>query len=164
MAQVLTISEQYYNNAGGSLDKALEPVSSYTDLASVPSKSRYVGMEKVVLNTKDGVNYPMVFYLKNGVRNTNWMIKQIFPLENFNVLDTLTETLLEIPYNRFSIGLEVTVVADETNDGKPTKYWITAIDTASNKLTWERCNSAVSDSGVTISGNDMEESETVPAE
>ena len=114
-------------------------------------------MEKVVINKGDGGSYPMKFFLSGSTRNAAWKIKEIFPVQTHEALDNLVTftTGLGVPFTKFTIGLEVIVIADEQNGGKPTKYRITAVDTTANTVTWERCDSAA----ITVEGTDMESAE-----
>lgn len=156
MAEITELSKQFLNIEGHGIDAALEPVENYSGLTSIAIKSRYVGMEKVVLNKENGQTYPMKFFLSGSTRNTGWKIKQIFPLKDYATLKNILTLVPSISAKSYMVGLEATVIADETNDNRPTKYWITAIDTDSNTLTWERCNGSGVSNGVTVDGDDQE--------
>lgn len=154
---IVPISKQYLNKAGKSIDAALQPCATFSIFkndALEYAASYYEGMEKILLNSGSTAVYPMKLYLKGGNKFKNWQIKEIFPVPTHEALDNLaTFTVgLGLPIAKFTKGLEVTVVADEKNEGKPTKYRITAVDTTANTVTWERCDSAA----ITVEGADME--------
>ena len=157
MAEIAGLQKQYLSEIGCSVDAALEPVGNYGGLKNVTTSARYIGMEKIVLNQDGATSYPMKFYLKGGTAMKHWQIKEIFPVPTHEALDNLaTFTVgLGLPIAKFTKGLEVIVIADEQNEGKPTKYRITAVDTTANTVTWERCDSAA----ITVEGADMESAE-----
>lgn len=157
---IVPISKQYLNKAGKSIDAALQPCTTFSILkndALEYAASYYEGMEKILLNSGSTAVYPMKLYLKGGNKFKNWQIKEIFPVPTHEALDNLaTFTVgLGLPIAKFTKGLEVIVIADEQNEGKPTKYRITAVDTTANTVTWERCDSAA----ITVEGADMESAE-----
>lgn len=154
---IVPISKQYLNKAGKSIDAALQPCATFSILkndALEYAASYYEGMEKILLNSGSTAVYPMKLYLKGGNKFKNWQIKEIFPVPTHEALDNLaTFTVgLGLPIAKFTKGLEVSVVADEKNEGKPAKYRITAVDTTANTVTWERCDSAA----IIVEGADME--------
>ena len=154
MAEIIELTKQFISIEGHSIDAATEPVDTYVGVTGIATRARYVGMEKVVINKGDGGSYPMKFFLSGSTRNAAWKIKEIFPVQTHEALDNLVTftTGLGVPFTKFTIGLEVIVIADEQNGGKPTKYRITAVDTTANTVTWERCDSAA----ITVEGADME--------
>ena len=122
-----TITGQYYSTARGPLDAKLTPAESYaelTDLSRIPVAQRYVGLTVTVLNPT-----PIEYWLVGGRTNASWKIKA------GNVIDTKAH-LLAISSSACTVGLEMVVQADETNDGKVTKYWVTAIE--NGNVTWEQ--------------------------
>lgn len=157
MAEIIELAKQFISIEGHSIDAATEPVDTYVGVTGIATRARYVGMEKVVINKGDGGSYPMKFFLSGSTRNAAWKIKEIFPVQTHEALDNLVTftTGLGVPFTKFTIGLEVIVIADEQNGGKPTKYRITAVDTSANTVTWERCDSAA----ITVEGADMESAE-----
>ena len=157
MAEIAGLQKQYLSEIGCSVDAALEPVGNYGGLKNVTTSARYIGMEKIVLNQDGATSYPMKFYLKGGTAMKHWQIKEIFPVPTHEALDNLaTFTVgLGLRIAKFTKVLEVIVIADEQNEGKPTKYRITAVDTTANIVTWERCDSAA----ITVEGADMESAE-----
>ena len=154
MAEITKLRKQYLSEIGHGVDAALEPVDNYSGLTGVTTTARYIGMEKIVLNNGSNRAYPMRFFLSGSTRNAGWKIKEIFPVPTHEALDNLvTFTVgLGLPITKFTKGLEVTVVADEKNESKPTKYRITTVDTTAKTVTWERCDSAT----ITVEGTDME--------
>lgn len=159
MAEITKLRKQYLSEIGHGVDAALEPVDNYSGLTGVTATARYIGMEKIVLNNGNNQTYPMRFFLSGSTRNAGWKIKEIFPVPTHEALDNLVTftTGLGVPFTKFTIGLEVIVIADEQNEGKPTKYWITAVDATANIVTWERCNGSSSAApSVTVEGEDME--------
>ena len=155
MAEISNLRKQYLSEIGHSVDAALEPVENYDGLKGVPTNARYIGMEKIVLNSGNGQTYPIRFFLSGTTRNAGWKIKEIFPVETHEALNSLVTftTGLGLPIAKFTVGLEVTVNADEDNGGKPTKYCISAVDTTANTVTWEKVSGSAA---LTISGDDVE--------
>ena len=151
---IVSIGKQYLNENGKSVDGALQPSLKYEGLNENVS-SRYIGMEKIVLNEDGGTSYPMKFYLKGGTAMRHWKIKEIFPVETHEALNNLVTfaTGLGLPIAKFTVGLEVTVNADEDNGGKPIKYCISAVDTTAKTVTWEKVSGSAA---LTISGDDVE--------
>ena len=137
-----TIPGQYYSTARGPLDAKMTPADSYeelTDLSRIPVAQRYVGLTVTVLNPT-----PVEYWLVGGRTNASWKIKA------GNIVDTKAN-LLAISSSACTVGLEMVVQADETNDNKVTKYWVTAIDGAN--VTWDRKQYGAQ---VTIEGEDQE--------
>ncbi|MBP5725281.1 MAG: hypothetical protein J6X18_17110 [Bacteroidales bacterium] len=137
-----TIPGQYYSTARGPLDAKMTPADSYeelTDLSRIPVAQRYVGLTVTVLNPT-----PVEYWLVGGRTNASWKIKA------GNIVDTKAN-LLAISSSACTVGLEMVVQADETNEGKVTKYWVTAIDGAN--VTWDRKQYGAQ---VTVEGEDQE--------
>lgn len=139
------------------VDAALAPLETYNDIGSIGEDYRYDGLTVTVKKTDDGKKLPIEYFLYQGTSNNYWKIKKLPPLNTYADMASLPQS-----YKLYLIGTEVVIKKDENNGNKPSKYWVTAVSTAG--VTWERCNMAVDSNGVTISGNDMEESEAVPAE
>ena len=115
MAEIIELAKQFISIEGHSIDAATEPVDTYAGVTGVATRARYVGMEKVVINKGDGGSYPMKFFLSGSTRNAAWKIKEIFPVQTHEALDNLVTftTGLGVPFTKFTIGLEVIVIADE---------------------------------------------------
>ena len=140
-----TITGQYYSTARGPLDAKLTPAETYselTDLARIPVANRYVGLTVTVLNPT-----PVEYWLVGGRTNGSWKIKA------GNIIDTKAN-LLAISPSACTVGLEMIVQSDETNDNKLTKYWVTEI--SGNNVVWEQKRYGSGGSDVTISGEDIE--------
>lgn len=140
-----TIPGQYYSTSRGPLDAKQTPADTYeelTDTQRIPVAQRYVGLTVTVLNPT-----PVEYWLVGGRTNASWKVK------TGNIIDT-KENLLAISSSACTVGLEMVVQADETNDGKVTKYWVTAID--GGNVTWSRKQYGAQ---VTVDGEDLESEE-----
>lgn len=143
-----TITGQYYSTATSPLDAKLTPADSYSDLVHaqrIPLAQRYVGLTVTVLNKGEG-GIPVEYWLVGGRTNSAWKIKA------GNIIDT-KEHLLAISPSACTLGLEMVVQQDESNDGKVTKYWVTAID--GGNVTWSQKQYG-GGSNVTVDGEDLE--------
>ena len=141
-----TITEQFYSSARGPLAAKLTPADSYaelTDLTRIPVAQRYVGLTVTVLNANSG-GTPVEYWLVGGRTNASWRIKA------GNIIDTKAN-LLAISPAACTVGLEMIVQADESNDGKLTKYWVTAIE--NGEVTWSQKQYGAQ---VTVEGEDQE--------
>lgn len=138
----LLINEQYYTSRKGPLDSKLTPADSYAeliDMTRIPRAQRYVGLTVTVLNAGSGS--PVEYWLVGGTTNASWKIK------TGNVVPNKA-ALLALSSSACTLGLEMVVQADETNDNKVTKYWVTNL----SPLTWEQKTYA----NVSITGEDQE--------
>ena len=141
-----TITEQFYSTVRGPLDAKLTPADSYaelTDLTRIPVAQRYVGLTVTVLNANSG-GTPVEYWLVGGRTNASWRIKA------GNIIDTKAN-LLAISPAACTVGLEMIVQADESNGGKLTKYWVTAIE--NGEVTWSQKQYGAQ---VTVEGEDQE--------
>lgn len=138
-----TIAEQYYSTAKGPLDSKLTPADSYAeliDLSRIPRAQRYVGLTVTVLNSGSPVEY----WLVGGTTNASWKIK------TGNIVPNKA-ALLTISTSACTLGLEMVVQSDETNDNKLTKYWVTEI--SGGNVVWSKKEYGAK---VTIDGEDQE--------
>lgn len=143
-----TITGQYYSTATSPLDAKLTPADSYSKLVDaqrIPLAHRYVGLTVTVLNKEEG-GIPVEYWLVGGRTNSSWKIKA------GNIIDT-KEHLLAISPSACTLGLEMVVQQDESNDGKVTKYWVTAID--GGNVTWSQKQYG-GGANVTVDGEDLE--------
>jgi hypothetical protein len=146
-----TITNTYYSAKASPLDAKQTPADVYLDIASgmtrIPRAQRYVGLTVTVLN-KDTTNIPVDYWLVGGTTNANWKVKA------GNIVGTKAN-LLAISPSACTVGLEMVVQADETNDGKVTKYWVTEINGAN--VTWERKVYGGGTATVPVEGEDQEQ-------
>lgn len=143
-----SITGQYYSTARGPLDAKLTPADSYEelqDLSRIPVANRYAGMTVTVLNANGGG--PVDYWLVGGRTNGCWKIKA------GNLIDTKAH-LLAISPSACTLGLEMVVQTDETNDNKVTKYWVTAIE--NGVVTWSQKQYGGGGAAVTVDGEDLE--------
>ena len=144
-----TIAEQYYSTARGPLDAKTTPAEFYediTDAARIPVAQRYEGLTVTVLKNPGSGKTPVEYWLVGGRTNACWKIT------TGNVIDTKAN-LLRLSPSACTIGLEMVVQADETNDGKVTKYWVTAIE--NGVVTWTQKQYG-GGAAVTVEGEDQE--------
>ena len=140
----IIISDQYYSTAKGPLDSKQTPADSYAeliDLTRIPRAQRYVGLTVTVLNNGS----PIEYWLVGGTTNASWKVKA------GNVVSTKAE-LLSISSSACTVGLEMVVRADETNNNEVTKYWVTAVGPGG--VTWTKKEYGAK---VTITGEDQED-------
>lgn len=143
------VLQQLYKT-GGPVDIASTPVETVEELAAIPNAYRYIGLTVTVMNSVYDEDdelvsqNPVDYWLVGGIQNPFWKVKA------GNIVDTKAN-LLAISPSACTIGLEMVVQADETNDNKVTKYWVTAIDGAN--VTWGRKQYGAQ---VTIEGEDQE--------
>ena len=118
--------------SGAYVDNLLGPYADLSALADIASSDRFIGLTVTVL-----APVQMDVWLTSRY-NSGWRIKAIRPLATFADLTTATETIMASIPRMIEVGTEATVIADETNGGKPTKYWATAVDTTAKTVTWEK--------------------------
>lgn len=142
---MIEFGEQLHYAGGEYLDSNMS-VESYADLSLIPRSERFIGMTVTVLNATT-TKVPQDYWLVNTIANSGWKLKQSNTVATY-------EALLSYPYTACVVGLEMMVQSDETNDGKPTKYRVTAIDTKAKTVTWEK-EGGSSDNDILITGNDI---------
>lgn len=138
------VSEQYYSLKKGPLDAKLTPAEDYielTDMTRIPRSERYVGLTVTVLNSGSPVEY----WLVGGTTNKSWKIKagNIVPDKS---------SLLAISPSACTIGIEMIVQVDESNDNKRTKYYVSEL--TDENVVWTKEEQSA---GIQITGDDMEE-------
>ena len=139
----VTIQEQYYSTAKGPLDAKLTPAEDYielNDMTRIPRAHRYVGLTVTVLNSGSPVEY----WLVGGTTNKSWKIKA------GNIVPDKA-SLLAISPSACTVGLEMIVQIDESNENKLTKYHVSEITGGNVVWTKEENGSAIF-----ITGNDTE--------
>ena len=147
----ILVADPFYSTGAAPLDAKTTPVDSYAELASasgltrIPAAERYVGLTVTALNN----GHPVEYWLVGGTKNRHWKIKA------GNILGTKAE-LLALSPSACTVGLEMIVQVDETNDDKVTKYWVTAID--GENVTWERKQYG-GGANVIVDGEDIESEE-----
>jgi len=145
----VVVADPIYSTYAGPLDEKTTPVGAYDDLKSasrIPLAQRYIGLTVTVLNTATN-NIPVEYWLVGGTKNSCWKIK------TGNIVDTKA-SLLSLSPSACTIGLEMVVQADETNDNKVTKYWVTGI--SGGTVIWEQKQYGGGSASVEISGEDIE--------
>lgn len=131
------------------LDAKSTPVETLQELAAIPMNYRYIGLTVTVLNSVYDEDdelvsqSPVDYWLVGGIQNPYWKIKG-------NSVPTKSD-LLAISYQACQLGTEMVVQADETNENKVTKYWVTAID--GQNVTWSQKQYGAQ---VTVEGEDQE--------
>lgn len=76
-------SNQLKYTGKGYIDAIMQPVATYDDLKAIPVKSRFIGLEVVVLNDETHDNRQMKYWLKDGILNGNWT-----PMESEDLMVT----------------------------------------------------------------------------
>lgn len=141
--KTVLISEQYYTTSKkGPLDAKQTPADTYEeliDLSRIPRTQRYQGLTVTVLN---GGN-PVEYWLVGGTTNACWKVK------TGNIVPTKS-SLSTISPSACTVGMEMIVQNDESNDNSLTKYWVTSIE--NGNVVWTK-----KEYGVTIAGDDMEQ-------
>mgnify|MGYP003302784218 CR=1 FL=1 len=143
---------------GGYVDNILGPYEDLNALKGLSSSQRFEGLTVMVKSP-----IPMEVWLVGGKNNSNWRIKSLIPVDTYADLEAATQTIVGVINKMLNIGTEATVIADETNEGKLTKYWVTNIDTTAKTVTWEKMNNGGGGQDLNdylkkdiISGEDME--------
>lgn len=140
-----------FSFAGGCpVDAATAPINQYTELFKIGERYRYEGMQVVGKQLTNRTPCHIIYTLRNNIDDNSWKITHVDPLLNYSKLQVLPDL-----WTLYTVGLEVTIIADETNFGKTTKYWVTSA--TSNGVTWGRLENHNSEGGinVSLSGNDL---------
>jgi hypothetical protein len=123
------------------------------ELAAIPMNYRYIGLTITVLNSvydeEDELvsQNPVEYWLIGGITNPHWKIKHA------NLIPTKAD-LLSLSSEAVALGYEMVVQHDESNEGKVTKYWVTAID--GENVTWSQKQYGGGSANVTVDGEDLE--------
>jgi hypothetical protein len=97
MAQQLTDNLFF---RGGYVDEIMS-VDTFSDLSSLSAAKKFVGLTVTVKNalTSDaGKSIPVDVWLSEGRGNTNWVIKDIAPIDNLSQLNVIPEGFLPIGF------------------------------------------------------------------
>ena len=135
------------------LDAKSTPVETMEELAAIPMNYRYIGLTITVLNSvyddEDELvsQNPVEYWLIGGIQNRFWKIKHA------NLVPTKAD-LLSLSSEAVALGFEMVVQQDESNDGKVTKYWVTAID--GSNVTWSQKQYGGGEAHVIVDGEDIE--------
>lgn len=123
-------------------DSTLGPYADLTALNGITNL--FQGLTVTVL-----APVPMECWLPKGKLKSSWRVKQFTSIPTYADLISYSTTIFASMKNLVDKGTEAIVVADETNDGRVTKYWVTAKD--NNGLTWEK-----ESTGIPVDGDDLE--------
>jgi hypothetical protein len=85
---------------GGYVDEVMS-VETFSDLSSLSATKKFVGLTVTVKNalTSDaGKSIPVNVWLSEGRGNTNWVIKDIAPIDNLSQLNVIPEGFLPIGF------------------------------------------------------------------
>ena len=152
------ISNQFYITGQKSVDAKLQPVDDINGLKAISVKDRYVGMTVTVLNAirdEDGYiifSNPIDYWLVDGTSNKCWKVK------SSNTTVPTYAALMALTVSEAYTGMERIVIADETNENKMTKYWVTGVDTERGVVDWSRKEYG---ENITIDGDDATASTTL---
>lgn len=144
MAEILLPQQVYVNK--GYVDNTMGPYENIAALGQITNL--FVGLTVTVLNP-----VPMECWLPKRALKSGWRIKKLSSVATYADLESLSDTVLASDMKGLvEKGMEAVVLADETNEGKVTKYIVT--EKTSSVITWERQNSYI---GVPVDGDDVEE-------
>jgi hypothetical protein len=85
---------------GGYVDEVMS-VETFSDLSSLSATKKFVGLTVTVKNalTSDaGKSIPVNVWLSEGRGNTNWVIKDIAPIDNLSQLNVIPEGFLPVGF------------------------------------------------------------------
>lgn len=144
MATIL--SERVFYN-GAYSDVSMGPVESVEALTGLTNL--FQGLTVTVL-----APVPMELWLRDGKTRAYWRIKRFKPFTTFEDLQTKTAPIVAQMQGLFEKGVEATVLADETNDGKYTKYYVDSKEKVDGvwTLTWKKVSS---EGAITVDGDDL---------
>ena len=93
MAQQLT-DKLFYR--GGYVDEAMS-IKTFDELSALTAMKKFVGLTTTVtdsLKSNDGKSIPVDVWLSEGRGNTNWVVKNIPPIDDLTQLDSIPEGFL----------------------------------------------------------------------
>ena len=143
-----TLLPQQYYVKNAPVDSSYGP---YADLNALDGVSNlYQGLTVVVLS-------PVVMecWLPNGNRKRHWRVKRFTSIATYADLLSYSSTIFAAMNYLIDVGTEATVLADETNEGKVTKYWVTGKE--NGQIIWEKFSGA--GGAITVDGDDQETNE-----
>jgi hypothetical protein len=125
------------------VDVKTTPLNSLSELntTSIPRAWRYQGMEITVLNS-DTTGIATRFILHKGTGDSAWKIKDKLIVNTYSEIEPFKTYLLG--------GTDITVLSDETNNGKLTEYV-----TGSNNGVIEVNKKSTSTPNIEIIGDDI---------
>ena len=125
------------------LDVKTTPLNKLSELntTTIPRSWRYQGMEVIVLNT-DTTKISTRFILHNATGDSAWKIKDKLIVNTYSEIEPFKTYLLG--------GTDITVLSDETNNGKLTEYV-----TGSNNGVIEVNKKSTSTPNIEIIGDDI---------
>ena len=142
MAAIL-IPQPIYVNRGYS-DNTMGPYADIEALGQITNL--FVGLTVTVLSP-----VPMECWLPKRALKSGWRIKHLSSVATYADLVSVSETIFTEMKALVEKGMEATVIADEPNDGKVTKYIVS--NKTNEGIEWERQNSFA---GVPVDGDDVE--------
>lgn len=152
-----TFYYQNDNNEYNYLDSAILNLESIAGLANVTGNFN----GRIALVETNGVS--VTFKLVGGVTKICWRITSITNFKTHNDLNNFCNEIItnlssSLKVSKaFEIGDEITIVADEENDGKLTKYYVEKIEKVNKvwTITWAKVVSGEGGSVETV--NDIED-------
>jgi len=144
----ITLSDQIFYNSSYS-DISMDPVESVEALTGLTNL--FQGLTITVLTP-----VPMELWLRDGKIRAYWRIKRFKPFATFEDLRVKTADIVTKMHSLFEKGIEATVLADETNNGELTKYYLDSKAKVEGvwTLTWKKVSV---DAGVIVVGDDLED-------
>lgn len=135
-----------YNDAYS--DNSMGPVASVEALTGLTNL--FQGLTVTVL-----APVPMELWLRDGKTRAYWRIKRFKPFATFEDLQAKTSAIVAQMQGLFEKGVEATVLADETNNGEFTKYYLDSKTRVEGvwTLTWKKVSA---NAGVTVDGDDLQ--------
>lgn len=142
-----TILSERISYNGAYADNSMGPVASVEALTGLTNL--FQGLTVTVL-----APVPMELWLRDGKTRAYWRIKRFKPFATFADLQAKTSAIVEQMQGLFEKGVEASVLADETNGGQFTKYYVKEKAKVEGvwTLTWEKESVA----GIPVDGDDLE--------